>query len=164
MSHHCDRVEVLDSTKSSVLYNAQVQKLHPKLSLFRPSVFAPYDELLAIATFHRFSGSVSVQMKDGQHLDMRRNSPLSTIHTFDILGLKWSWIGGRLSTQGLRLIDKANGRTIAIYCRDTPLLGKILGIIVIFGTYRSSIVDMIIASGLAKIGYKSIIHKLQSVR
>jgi hypothetical protein len=148
------RVEVLDRSKSAVLYRAEVQPCKPQLYIYRPLIEMHCDEILALATFHRFSSAITIQIYDGEHLNMCRKNLLSSTHTFRVAGLKWSWRRDGIMKGNLKLINEESNRTIATFHQTSSWSGKMLGIFTVFGTHRSPIVDVVIVTGLAKLGYQ----------
>jgi hypothetical protein len=53
----------------------------------------------------------------------------------------------------LKLINESN-RAIATFHQTSSWSGKMLGISTVFGIHRSPIVDAVIGTGLAKLGYQ----------
>jgi hypothetical protein len=88
-SSRYDRVEILNSPKSSLFYSAEIQRSGPQLSIFHPSAQARCDELVALATFRLLSFKINVEMRDGQQLTLQRNGLLSNTHK--LKGAKYQW-------------------------------------------------------------------------
>lgn len=148
------RVEVLDRSKSAVHYRAEVQPSKPQLYIYRPLTEMFCDEIIALATFRRFSSAINIQIYDGEHLNMRRKNLLSSTHTLRVAGRGWSWGRDGIMKGNLRLINVASNRTIATFHKKTSSSGKMLGIFAVFGTYQSQVLDAVIVTGLAKLGHQ----------
>jgi hypothetical protein len=54
----------------------------------------------------------------------------------------------------LKLINEESNRAIATFQQTSSCPGKMLGVFTVFGTHRSPIVDAVIVTGLAKLGYQ----------
>ncbi|EFZ03873.1 hypothetical protein X797_011137 [Metarhizium robertsii] len=156
------RVEVLDRNKSAVLYRAEVQLSKPQLYIYRPLTEMFCDEIVALATFRRFSSAINIQIYDGEHLDMRRKNLLSSTHTLRVEGRRWSWRRDGILKGNLRLINVTSNRTIATFHKKTSWSGKMLGIFTVFGTHQSPVLDAVIVTGLAKLGYQWLAQSMAS--
>lgn len=146
--------------KSKVLYAVKIERSKPQLSIFRPLAGSSHEQLIALATFRRLSSIVDVQMRDGRQLKMHHKSFRFGIHTFKAVGSIWSWRRDGLITNNLRLVDEESNGTIAILTEEFSWSGRKFGTITIFGNYRSSTIDAIVVTGLAKLGHQRLARKL----
>lgn len=154
------RVEVLNSSKRTVLYSVEVQPSKPQLYIFRPSATMPCDQLIAMATFRRFFSNIDIQMCNGEHLKLQRKNVLSSIHIFNVAGFVWGWRRDGVITGALKLINVASNRTIATFHQASSISGKTLGIFAVFGTYQAPVIDAIIVTGLAKLGHQWLVQSM----
>lgn len=161
ISSRCDRVEILDSTKSSVLYSAQIQKRQLQLSLFRPSERTPCEELIALVTFHRFSSRVDIRMSDGRQLNTHRRH-LSSTHRLKTEKFRWSWRQERLTSRNFSLIDDEGSSIIAKLTQASSPSGRQLGNIITFENYKLSVIDVIVVTGLLALGYRWLDGKMST--
>lgn len=159
MSSRYDKVEVLDYTKSTVLYSAQIQKSKPQISIFRPSDEMLCEELVALVTFHKLSSDIGIQMRDGRQLNMKRKHVLSKISRVENATFEWSWKGNDLISGNLRLIEDESN-TVAKLIEASSWSRRGLGYIAISGHFSSSIIDEIVVTGLAKLGYRLLGDKM----
>jgi hypothetical protein len=113
----------------------------------------PCDQLIAIATFRRFLSHIDIQMGNHEHLELQRKNILSSIHIFKVAGFRWGWRRDGVITGDLKLINVASNQTIATFHQACSPSGKMLGMFAVFGTYQAPIIDVIIVTGLAKIGH-----------
>jgi hypothetical protein len=160
ISSRHSRVEVLNSSKSTVLYSVEVQPSMPQLYIFRPSTKMPCDQLIAIATFRRFFSNVDIQMGNDEHLKLQRKNVLSSIHIFNVAGFEWGWRRDGVITGDLKLINVASNQTIATFHQACSSSRKMLGIFVVFGTHQTQIIDAIIVTGLVKLGYPRLVQSV----
>lgn len=158
LSPRRDRIEVLDYTKSAVLYSAQLQRHKPQLSVFFHSPLSIYHDLIGLANFRRFSTSVDLHLRDGQNFNLRcrRFFPVK-IDAVKTFGYTWIWTENW--NRDLTLVDKTTGSLLATFYGDA-MPGKRLGQIVLLKSYPPSMRDAIIVMAFAKLGYKRLARSL----
>ena len=113
VSSRHDRLEILDSNKRAAIYVAKIQSKKTQISVFRQSEQLPFEELVAVVTFRRFSSKVDIRMRDGSQGSLYRKTVLSTTYKFETEGIEWNWKREGLISGNLRLIDMENNETIA---------------------------------------------------
>jgi hypothetical protein len=128
--------------------------------VYRSSVGFSYDEIVAVVTSIKFSPRIDIHLRNGEPLRVHRTGFFASTHTLDMKEAKWKWKREGFLKSVLTLSDETN--SIVATCQELSTWpGNSIGMISIFGNYRQPKLNIIIATCLAKIGYRRLLEKLK---